>query len=730
MGSLFLGWRSRGGWRGQRGRSGGRNVAGSVALLAGLTLALGAGQADEGMWPLHGLPRQQLKERYGFSPSPEWVGRMQHAAVRFADGGSGAFVSPSGLVLTNHHVARSFIYKLSTAQRDLLREGFYAATPAAELPCPDAEISVLDSYSDVSERVRGAASQAGSEGRAGGSQLVAHAQRKQVIASLEKECSESSGLRCEVVTLYGGGQYFLYRYRRYSDVRLVFAPEEQAAAFGDEYDNFTYPRYALDFTLLRVYEGGKPLATPGALHLRSQPAQPDELLLVPGHPASTNRGLSLAQLRYHREVLNPLSLTILEARLAALARYAAAGPEQARRCSALRSQLENQLKRLRGQQAGLQNPEVLQRKAKEEEQLLLALRSRPELKARLGEAANPIARIAAAYAALPAQATRLSYGTLSPSRLATLAQHLYRYPAETAKLNGVRYEEYRDSRLPSLRAQILSSAPIYPDLEEAVLADWLAQQQRALPPKDPLVQALLQGRSPAEVAHTAVTGTSLLALAGRKALLDAGAAGVAASQDPLLALVRRADPILRELRAYYDERVQAVEVPAQAQLAEARFLTLGASAYPDATFTLRLSFGRPLGYEKNTTLVPYQTLFYGLFERALAFAQKPPFDLSPRIAAALQRRSIDPATPLNFVYTADTIGGNSGSPVVDRNGAVVGLNFDSNIEKLPNRYYYVPEESGSRAVAVHSVAILAALEHIYDAAPLAAELRRPPTLTP
>ncbi|HNN94944.1 MAG TPA: S46 family peptidase, partial [Pseudomonadota bacterium] len=693
-------------------------------------LTSAGGRADEGMWPLHGLPRAVLKERYGFEPSSEWVTRMQHAAVRFADGGSGAFVSQSGLVLTNHHVARGFVYKLSTAKRDLLRDGFYAATGAAELPCPDAEISVLDSYSDVSERVRGAGAGEAAGGSAGGAGLVAHAQRKQVIASLEKECSEGSGMRCEVVTLYGGGQYWLYRYRRYSDVRLVFAPEEQAAAFGDEYDNFTYPRYALDFALLRVYENGKPLSTPGALHLRSQPAQPGELLLVPGHPASTNRGLTLAQLRYHREVLNPLSLTILEARLAALSRYAAAGAEQARRSSALRSQLENQLKRLRGQQAGLQDPAVLARKEQEEGQLLSALRTRPESIGGAGGDGHPIARIERAYASLPAQARRLSYGTLSPSRLASLALSLLRYSVETEKPNGVRYEEFRDSRLPSLRAQILSPAPIYPDLEEAVLADWLTQQERALGAKDPLVQALLGGRSPAEVARQVVGGTALLQVAARKALLDGGKAALAQSRDPLIALLRRADPQLRELRAYYDEQVQAIEVPAQAQIAEARFLAMGKSVYPDATFTLRLSFGQPLGYEKNTTLVPYQTLFYGLFERALAFGQKPPFQLAPRIAQAMARGSIDPTTPLNFVYTADTIGGNSGSPVVDRHGAVVGLNFDSNIEKLPNRYYYVPEEAGSRAVAVHSVAILAALERIYDAGPLAAELRRPPVLTP
>jgi len=708
-------------------------LGGALALAcAGLFHAAPTARADEGMWPLHGLPAQVLKERYGFVPSADFVTRLQHASLRFSDGGSGSFVSERGLVLTNHHVARTFIYKLSTAQRDLLRDGFYAANLAAELPCPDAELSVLDSYVDVTERVRSGRAAAGSAGeqRAAQAQLAAHAQRKQIIASLEKECSESTGLRCEVVTLYGGGQYFLYRYRRYSDVRLVFAPEEQAAAFGDEYDNFTYPRYALDFTLLRVYDKGRPLSVPQALHLRSQPAQEGELVLVSGHPASTNRGLTMAQLRYHRDVQNPIALRILEARLAALARYSATGAEPARRASALRSQLENQLKRLRGQQAGLQSAAAIADKAREETQLAATLKSRPELLASAASDATPFARIAATYAALPGHASRLQYGTLSPSKIASLAQLLVRYPAEIAKPNGSRYEEFRDSRLPSLRAQITSPAPLYPDLEEAVLSDWLEQLRQALGERDALVQALLDGKSAAEAAQRAIRGTALFSAASRKALLEGGSAAIQTSQDPLLALVRRADGELRTLRAFYDERVQSVEVPAQAQIAQARFLAHGPSAYPDATFTLRLGFGRPLGYEKNTTLVPFQTLFYGLFERALSFRQKPPFELAPRIARALQQGAIDPATPLNFVYTADTIGGNSGSPVVDRQGAVVGLNFDSNLEKLPNRYYYVAEEAGSRAVAVHSVAILAALERIYGAAPLATELRGTPAITP
>lgn len=682
----------------------------------GVTLCLAQGglRADEGMWPLHSPPRAVLKSRYQFDPSPAWLERVQHAAVRMGDGGSGALVSARGLLLTNQHVARGQIHKLSSETRDLLRDGFYAASESDELPCPDLEASILDSYADVTARVQAAVP-------ASASDQAAHAKRKSALAEIEKECTAATGMRCEVVTLYGGGQYFLYRYRRYTDVRLVFAPEEQAAAFGGEYDNFTYPRYALDFTLLRVYENGRPLVSPQALRLRTRPVEDRELVLVAGHPATTSRGLSVAQLRYHRDVQNPLNISILEARLRALAHYAQRGPKEERRAGALRLQLENQLKRLRGQQAGLRDSAAFARKEREEQALREAILRRPALRSRIGD---PFSRIAAAYESLPAYGKRLAYSTLSPSRLGHLGLLLLRYPVELEKPDGARFEEYRDSRLPSLRLQLLSSAPAYLDLEEAVLTDWLEQAAHALGERDPFVMAALAGRKPAAVAHEVIAGTKLHAPAARQALLDGGAAAIAASQDPLLVFLRRVDPVLRALRLYYDEHVQSVETAAGQKIAEARFAVYGDTVYPDATFTLRLGFGQALGYEKDTRLVPYQTLFYGLFDRALGFAQRPPYDLPPRIMRA--RVAVSLGTPLNFVYTADTIGGNSGSPVLDRDGDVVGLNFDSNQEKLPNRYYYVPAEAGSRAVAVHSVAIIEALTNIYGASALVNELLQPP----
>lgn len=688
--------------------------------LAGLApLAPGRALADEGMWPLHQPPLAAWQAQHGFAPSRQQLEMLQRSAVRLSDGGSSSFVSAQGLLLTNHHVARSQIHKLSTPQRDLIRDGFYARTLAEELPCPDLEARVLWAHEDVTAQVQGAV-------KAGASPQAAQAQRKEAIAALEKAATEKTGLLSEVVTLFGGGQYYLYQYQRYTDVRLVFAPEEQAAAFGGEYDNFTYPRHALDFALLRVYKDGQPLRPAYYLHLSDKPVSEGEFVLVLGHPGTTSRGLTVTQLKSHRDVQNPLQLAILRARRQALVSYGERGAEAARQASALLRNIDNQLKRLTGQQAGLQSAEGFARKQREERELQKELQKRPELARLYGDA---WAQLDLAYRAFPAYSKRLAYSTVAPSRLATLAQLFFRHPSELKKPSAERLEEFRDPRLPSLRVQLLSAAPIYPELEEALLADWLQQAQAALGPRDPFVVAALAGESPAAVAHKAVAGTALIDLKKRQELLariertgspDGGEAAVQGSSDPLLQLVRRVDPVLRELRLWHEQKIQSIETIAAEKLAKARFAVYGDRIYPDATFTLRIAGGEVRGYEHDTRLVPYKTLFYGLFDRALSFGEKPPYQLAPHIAKG--RLRIDPATPLNFVYTSDTIGGNSGSPVLNRAGAVVGLNFDSNLEKLPNRYFYVDDAAGSRAVAVYSVAILAALRQLYDAAPLADEL--------
>jgi hypothetical protein len=683
-----------------------------ACLLASLFVCQVAprARADEGMWTFDNPPRKQWKERYNFEPSQAWLDHVRLASVRLNDGGSGSFVSVDGLLMTNQHVASGQLSKVSTKEHDYVRNGFYARTPADEMKCPDLEINVLVSFEDVTRRVQSAI-------KPNATDAQANEQRKSETAAIERESSVKTGLRSDVVTLYSGGEYWLYRYKKYTDIRLVFAPEEQIAFFGGDYDNFTYPRYDLDFAFFRVYENDKPIRTDNYFKWSKSGPVEGEFVVAPGNPGSTSRMLTVAQLRYQRDAGNPLQMQVWTSRRDALTRYAAQGAEQARRAQATRRSLENSIKRLTGQEQGLMNPRMFARKEDEEKRLLAEVARRPELQQRYAPAWN---EIAAAYRDLPAMSKRIAFTTLTPSRLGTIASQIVRYAAETAKPNSERYDEFRDNRLESLKLSLLSPAPIYPDMEEAMLAAWLEEARKTLGATDPFIVAALQGRAPAEVAHDVVAHTKFADVAFRRSLIEGGASAIASTDDPLVALARRVEPVYRELRAWNEQHILSVEASAGQRIAEARFAVYGKSVYPDATFTPRISYGRVVGYEEGTTLVPYKTTFYGLYERARGFDEKPPFDLPARWREAKDK--IDLSTPFNFVYTADTIGGNSGSPVINRDAEIVGLNFDSNIQKLPNRYWYVDDAEGSRAVAVHSAAIIEALRKMYDAGKLADEL--------
>jgi hypothetical protein len=682
------------------------------ALVVALTILaqVPAAAADEGMWTFDNPPRKQWKERYNFEPSDQWLEHVRLASVRLNDGGSGSFVSPDGLIMTNQHVAGGQLQKLSTPERDYTRDGFYARTREEELKAADLEVNVLVSYEDVTRRVQAAVKQ-------GASDKEANEQRRAEIAAIEKESDQKTGLRSDVVTLYSGGEYWLYRFKVYTDVRLVFAPEEQIAFFGGDYDNFTYPRYDLDVTFLRAYENNQPAKTPHYFKWSQKGAQDGELVFASGNPGTTNRLMTLAQLQYQRDVGNALQMQVWAARRDALKRYAATGPEAARRASSQLRSLENSMKRLVGQQEGLMSQRQMQKKEQEEKALRAEVARRPELQKAYGTAWD---EVAAAYREMPAMAKRIAFSLLTPSRLGTIASTLVRYSEEVAKPNDKRYEEFRDSRLDSTLFTLLSPAPIYADMEEAVLAAWLEEARKTLGADDPFVRAALGGLTPAEAAKKAVSGTKLADVAARKALVEGGAGLIAKSDDPMIVMARNVEPIIRELRAWQEEKIKSVEAGAGQKLAQARFAVYGKNTYPDATFSLRLSYGTVAGYEEDTTLVPYKTTFYGLYERAEAFNEKPPFDLPKRYKDG--KASLDLATPFNFVYTADTIGGNSGSPVINREAEVVGINFDSNIQKLSNRYWYVDEAEGSRAVGVHSAAIIEALRKLYGADRLVGEI--------
>ncbi|HYR91422.1 MAG TPA: S46 family peptidase [Terriglobia bacterium] len=685
-----------------------KNLAAATALtvfILQLTLI-----ADEGMWTFDNPPRKQWKDRYNFEPSDQWLENVRLASVRLNDGGSGSFVSPNGLLMTNQHVASGQLQKVSTPERDYTLEGFYAKTREEELKCPDLEINVLVSFENVTKQVQGAA-------KPGAPDKDANEQRKAMMATIEKESTDKTGLRSEVVKLYSGGEYWLYRYKKYTDIRLVFAAEEQIAFFGGDPDNFTYPRYDLDVAFFRVYENNQPLKTEHYFKWSAAGPADDEFVILPGNPGSTSRLLTIAQLKYQRDVGNPLQMQVWTSRRDALAAFAKAGPEAARRAGEIRRSLENSIKRLVGQQEGLQNPRMMARKEAEEKDLRAQIVRRPDLQKAYGGAWD---RIASAYAGLPAMAKRIAFTTLTPSRLGQIAQTLVLYSEETQKPNDRRYDEFRESNLESLRFSLLSPAPVYKDMEEAVLAAWLAEAQKTLGGNDPMVKAALQGSTPAAVARTVLGSTKLNDVAARKALLEGGAAAIAKSDDPMIQLARRIVPVYQELRAWSEANIQSVDTSAGQKIAEARFAVYGKTVSPDATFTLRLSYGRVLGYEEDTTFVPYKTTFFGMYDRARSFDEKPPYNLPRRYKEGMSK--IDLSTPLNFAYTADTIGGNSGSPVINRNAEIVGLNFDSNIQKLPNRYWYVDESEGGRAIGVHSAAIIEAIRKLYGAQQLAQEI--------
>ncbi len=681
-------------------------TARAAVMAAALTMAAPHLRADEGMWTFDNLPVKLLKDHYGFTPTPQWIEHLQRASVRFNDGGSGAFVSKDGLVLTNHHVALGQLQKMSTPEKDYVKQGFFAKTAAAEIKCPDLEINVLVSMENVTARVTRAVDAKSPE-------KEQNDQRKAEISRIAKESTDKTGLRSDVVELYQGGEYWLYRYKKYTDMRLVMAPELQAAFYGGDYDNFTYPRYALDFAFFRVYEDGKPVHPEHFLKWSKDGAADGELVFVTGHPGHTDRLMTVAQLEYSRDLGLPLYLEIARKKRQDYYDYSALGAEQARRSKDRIFGIENSIKAVTGEYEGLLDPKLLGvLKANED-----ALRKTVS-EDKSSPAAGSWDKITAAQKKLGERRLLMTYRRYDATKVAGLASTIVRYVAETAKPNDKRWEEFRDSSLESLRFRLFSPAPMYPDMEEFLLARNLQDALDNLGPKDEFVAAALGGRKPEAAARALIAGTKLFDPEERRKLVEGGTKAVAASKDPLIVWARGLDPVYRAQRKWYEDEIESVLIAEGNRIAKARFAAYGKSTYPDATFTLRLSYGKVAGYESGTTLVAPFTTFFGLFDRALGHSEKPPFDLAPKVKAA--REKLNLGTKLNFVTTNDIIGGNSGSPVVNARGEYVGLIFDGNIQSLVGRYAY--DETRNRAVAVHSSGILEAMRTIYGMDALADEL--------
>jgi hypothetical protein len=660
------------------------------------------------MWTFDNPPAAALQKEYGFKPDKEWLDHLRLASARLNDGGSGSFVSPDGLLLTNSHVASGQLQKISTPEHDFRKNGFLARTRAEEIPCPDLEVNVLMSMENVTARMLRAVKPELPTAQA----LKA---RQAEMGKIEKESLDATGLRSEVVALYHGGEYWLYRYKKHTDVRMVFAPEAQIAYFGGDPDNFTYPRYDLDMALLRVYENDHPLKTDQYLKWNSKGAEPGELVFVSGNPGTTRRLETIAQLETERDILLPATLEGMRRRVRLLLEYAKRGEEQARQAAAGLLSAQNSVKVREGRLRGLQDSRNMDVKRKEEAEFRAKVTGKSSWQRAYGSAWEDIALAEKKHRKL---FPTYFYRRIGGYRMPGSALNVVRYVTEVKKPDALRLEEFHEAGLESLRFRLLSPAPVYPELEEVVLADNLEESSKVLGPQDPFLQAVLAGRTPAETAHAVISGTKWADLAFRKSLLEGGEEAVAASKDPLVELARKVDPMLRELKKEMDDQVESVEVEAGEKIGQARFAVYGKSAYPDATFTLRLSYGTVAGYPMNGTQAPPFTTLYGLYERAFAFGLKPPYDLPERYLK--RQSSLDLSQRMNFVTTHDIIGGNSGSPVVNREGEMVGLIFDGNIESLLGDYLY--DGAANRAVAVHPAAMLHLLRKAYDADALADEL--------
>ncbi len=683
-----------------------------LAFALGITMSCTlAGRADEGMWLFNNLPRKQLAERYKFEPTAEWVDHVMKSSVRFNSGGSGSFVSSTGLVLTNHHVGADTLQKVSTAEHDYYKEGFWAKTQTEEQKAPDLELNVLQSIEDVTARVNEAV-------KPGMSPADAFAARRGVTSAIEKESLDKTGLRSDVVTLYQGGQYHLYRYKKYTDIRLVFAPEFEIAFFGGDPDNFEYPRYDLDICLFRVYENDKPAKIEHFLKWSKSGAADGELVFVSGHPGKTDRLNTVAALKYMRDVQSPAVLDFLRRMEIMLQQYGQRGEEKSRTAKEDLFGVQNSRKAYYGRIAGLQDPNIIAKKESAEKSLRAKVDADPKLKAEFGAAWDRVEQAQNDRRELAVSMSVLESGRGFTSELFHIARNLVRLADENEKPNAERLKEFSEAARSSLELQLYSTAPIYEDLEMAKLTDGLGYLLEKLGGDHPLAIQVLAGKNPAGRAAELIGGTKLKDVAVRKQIAAGGKNAIADSKDPLIVLARLVDPAARAVRKKFDDQVVEVERQAYAQISRALFQIQGTSAYPDATFTLRLAFGTVKGYEENGKKIDPITTMGGAFEHADQHGNKFPWALPQTWHK--HKPQIDLKTPFNFVSTCDIIGGNSGSPVINRQAEFVGIIFDGNIQSLVGDFVF--DETQNRAVSVHSASILESLRKIYGAESLASEL--------
>ena len=682
-----------------------------LALCCALALTAAAARADEGMWTYDNFPAKKVGQKYGFAPDAQWLSEAQLSSVRLAGGCSGSFVSPEGLVMTNHHCAHSCIEQLSTKDKDFVAQGFYAPQLDNEVKCPEIELNELVKIADVTSRVQGA-----TKGLKPGKEF--NDKRKAAMAGIEKECSAGNDkLRCDVVELYHGGQYSLYQYKRFQDVRLVFAPEFAIAFFGGDPDNFNFPRYDLDVSFIRAYEDGKPARTEHYFKWSPAGAKEGDLTFVSGHPGGTDRELTVRELQYQRDIALPERLFDLAQYRGALTMFAQSSPEHARIAEADLFFVENSFKALKGRFEALTTPTLWTRLEARERTLRSKVDGRSSLRSKYRTAWDEVTKSIDAFQPRHKEYQYEESVAGFNTRLFRIARAIVRGTEELQKPNQERLREYTDSKLPQLKQQLFSKAPIYEDLEVFKLSSGLVKLREVLGADHPFVKKVLGKKSPQELAAELVK-TKLADVKLREQLWQGGRDAVAASADPMIQFARLVDPDGRVLRKWHDEEIEPLQLAAEEKIAAAKFAVEGKSNYPDATFTLRLSYGAVKGYEENGRHIAPITNFAGGFDRATG---RDPFKLPDSWIHANENKQINLSTPFDLCSTNDIIGGNSGSPVFDRDRQIVGLIFDGNIQSLGGDYGF--DETVNRAVAVHSAALIEALDHIYGAKRIVSELK-------